>query len=169
MRRALLTLVAGAILGAGLTGCGRDIAEYTGSQACGVETSTIVDLIGTQNFRVSPSTVGLPIDDAGAVYRCSLDFRDDVRADLTVEITSEDQLGIDTSKDAVAKISPFDVVDGQGVGGVYPQDPEHDAIVSALWVCGAVTGRIRATVEDWNETSARTLTEQLAQAAGCAT
>lgn len=159
----LLTVVACAAL----TGCGDDeVPAYGEAIACGVDTATVADVLGTTAFTVENNQDTFPIDDRDGPYRCNV-FIDHTRPDLTIEVELDDQLGVDTVTAAVKRLDAFDVVGGRGHGAVQPQDVDHDDQVEAMWVCHSVTGRVRAAVDAWDEAATRKLTAELAEAAGC--
>lgn len=157
-----------AVACAALTACGDDeVPAYDGATACGVDTATVADVLGTKAFTVENNQDTFPIDDRDGPYRCNV-FADHTKPDLTIEVELDDQLGADTVGAAVERFGAFEVVGGTGKGAVQPQDADHDDQVEAIWVCGSVTGRVRATVDEWDAAAARTLTQELAEAAGCA-
>lgn len=156
-----------AIACAALTGCGDDdVPEYGEATACGVNTATVADVLGTTRFTVKTNSAASPIDESNGLYRCNV-FVDHTRPDLTIEVELDDQLGVDTIAAAVKRFGAFDVVDGSGQGAVKPQDADNDDQLETTWVCGNVTGRVRATVDTWDKAAAQKLTEELAEAAGC--
>lgn len=137
-----------------LAGCSSDPSAYDGRSACGVKTSLVTSVLGTDRFEVSDSGEELPLELDSPGYRCVVEGKDDLQLDVSAELKAADP--IETLPDSA---TPFTHGNGHGV----------ILASGAAWSCGKayVVANVRAASEKPSPHELKELITALADEVGC--
>jgi hypothetical protein len=123
MMRPHVALAATATLLLSSGGCSSGPSAYDGRSACGVKTSLVTSVLGTDRFEVSHSDATLPLELDSRAYRCVVEGSDDAQLDVSADLKAADPI-----ESMPASATPFTHGDGHGV----------ILASGAAWSCGKV-------------------------------
>lgn len=148
-----------------LAGCGgSSLPSYEQSEACAIDTSTVTDVVGTDEIQVEERG-SLPLGQSVAQvapWTCSVDVadRDDVLS-VTARPTSPADLA---ERTATMESAPVKIDVAGGRAGIDDQDGSF----TAQWICDTTSLYVTAgPVEPTSDDSVTALVTQLAEAVGC--